>query len=420
MEAFFVSLPSTTRRTRWLQSNNRYRINCVGRYKKDLKAPIHVINKQLINYVSASAPTHVIDAWSFLGRALSAALQGDANSAIHFAYYCELRSAMSLLGAEGIGVLADKHPILDKSGATNCFKGFGTGGGRKLGTHSFVWPALSHWAGLKRAANLFDDLVSPNGMPLSTWISSVSPGSSAAAVAESWLISWGIDLSILDDDHDLRNESSYRPSEFRATEIPIATDALDLAVELWKLFEPGAGSRFPALERSLLRRGIRMSINRPMTLQDMAAAGIYGADAQRWVGFLNDPQDPLPIQLASTRSSMSSATCHLEVISRAALLLALATSNCRRMLTNADFTTQDLQFWWQKHGAIRGLWDPSDMPIDPIDQWADIDAAINETKDWVNLTGRTNVSFWQSRKNLPSQLSSLGSMELAGIWGLLP
>ena len=53
-------------------------------------------------YVAASAPTHLIDGWSYLARAIDALLRGDAPAAVHLGYYAELRAAMSLLAGGGI------------------------------------------------------------------------------------------------------------------------------------------------------------------------------------------------------------------------------------------------------------------------------------------------------------------------------
>src|SRR5262245_50036590 len=99
---YFQTLSPPDRRARWLQTNNKYRVRCTHRYECDLKAsPPTVDHAGLTSYIAASGPCHVVDGWSFLGRAVDAALHGDPYTAIHLGYYAELRAAMSLLACEG-------------------------------------------------------------------------------------------------------------------------------------------------------------------------------------------------------------------------------------------------------------------------------------------------------------------------------
>src|SRR5438874_11105970 len=86
IEDYFVSVPSGRRSKRWIKVNNRYRVQAAQRYETDAKAsPPRIKTDHIAEYIGASAPTHVIDGWSFLGRAIAAALRGDNYCAIHFA-----------------------------------------------------------------------------------------------------------------------------------------------------------------------------------------------------------------------------------------------------------------------------------------------------------------------------------------------
>lgn len=209
IEEYFINLPASVRSVDWLRESNRYRYRCISRYSVDLQAtPSRVNHRQLMHYVGASAPTHVIDGWSCLGRAVDATLRGDPYSATHFGYYAELRAAMSLLSSEGIGVFLNRHPIIDDAGATQPFP-------KAVPTHKVIWPILKYWATLKRAADLLDDLVSPRSIRLSNWLTGTAAKIPVRAVAQHWLASWGLDLAVADDDHSSRNLASYRPSEFR-------------------------------------------------------------------------------------------------------------------------------------------------------------------------------------------------------------
>jgi len=66
----------------------------------------------MTGYVAVSAPLHCADGWSFLGRAVAAILLGDATAARHLGYYAELRAAMSLMAAHGVGIFNRTHFVV--------------------------------------------------------------------------------------------------------------------------------------------------------------------------------------------------------------------------------------------------------------------------------------------------------------------
>src|SRR5262245_28713407 len=85
IEEYFVTLPLHLRAANWLDIQNRYRLKCTSRFEGDIKRADKLSkrlsahkHKHLSAYVSASAPAHAIDGWSFLGRAVESALRGDS------------------------------------------------------------------------------------------------------------------------------------------------------------------------------------------------------------------------------------------------------------------------------------------------------------------------------------------------------
>jgi hypothetical protein len=148
-----------------------------------------------------------------------------------------------------------------------------------------VWLALRHWSTLKRAGNLLEELIRPENISLVDWFSACGVVAPVREIARSWLRSWGLDLTMFDDDHDSRNLASYRPSEFR---LPSVLDPLVVTTfveELWQLFEPSAGRRFPKLERFLLRRAVRKSgVPNPSAL-NLEALGLSPLVATDWATF---------------------------------------------------------------------------------------------------------------------------------------
>lgn len=425
VEDYFVLLPPPTRSQKWLYQNNRYRTRCTSRYEKDLIAnPPTVDDRQLIQYVGASAPAHVIDGWSYLGRAVDATLRGDTYAAIHFGYYAELRAAMGLLASEGIAVFSNWHATIGKSGTIEAFP-FNPKAKAKdrprRGTHRTVWPMLQYWSTLRRAANLLDELISPRSLPLSDWMASARAVGRVRAVAQSWLSAWGLDLKAVADDHDNRNLASYRPSEFRRAPRLDANEIARFVEDLWRMFEPARTRRFPTVERLLLRSALKKGKVVLPSAPDLAQLlGSSVTEAVAWLAFLSSTTDPLPLELANKESAIEDSRCHLQILSRAALLLFVATSAARRLLTNGEYTAEALAFWWNRFGEDRGLWSIGSAPEDPLECWADILRSLEDSDSWCleNPVGTSSLRHWRRRSG--TALDDLGAFELVGIWGLMP
>ena len=74
---------------------------------------------RLSEYIGISAPVHSMDGWSFLGRSIHCLSRGDPYIAVHLAYYAELRAALAILAAQGIGVFSYPHCVIDSEGRCN-------------------------------------------------------------------------------------------------------------------------------------------------------------------------------------------------------------------------------------------------------------------------------------------------------------
>ncbi|HEX9466462.1 MAG TPA: hypothetical protein VGB82_28025 [Alphaproteobacteria bacterium] len=427
IEAYFAGLTPAARQQRWIRAGNRYRISCIKTYEDDLRNNT-VNDSDLIAYVAGSGPTHVIDAWSSLSRAVEAALRGDNYSAVHFAYYAELRAAVALLACEGIGIFSRHHPIVQKTGRTSpgikVQKRNRTtgqfGGSEPAATHLAVWLALKHWASLKSASELLDELIFPAGVSVSDWATACGRKVPSRAIAQTWLTTWGLDLSVLDDDHNSRNLASYRPFEFRRSPPLDAVEVVEFVEELWRAFEPSIGSRFQTLERLLLRRTLRKLGAANPTQAQIETLGIDSALAAQWEAFLANHDDPKLFDLAEQPGSVDDPRCHLQIISRAALLLYVATGAARRLLTEATYDRNTIQFWWRQHGQRRGLWDDAQSPADPLELWADIEPSLDAAHAWRNSPGAATASIRTWRRTHAAVLDDFGGIELAGIWGLIP
>jgi hypothetical protein len=424
VEDFFVKKPEKDRSSRWLSKNNRYIRRCIGRFEEDVgKRPATLNHRNMADYVSASAPAHVIDGWSFLGRAVESALRGDTYSTIQFGYYAELRAAMGLLAAEGIGILARWHAVLDKGGMCEVFPPNPKANPKKrpnANTHWIVWPILQYWSTLQRAADSIDDIIAPSSICLSEWLSATGAAGKARAVAQRWLSTWGIDLAVLTDDHDKRNLASYRPSEFRRAQRLDADEVAEFVEQLWRMFEPSSSPRFPTIERLLVRAAVRTGGSGKPNAADLQKLGLSPSEAAKWAAFLSAMDDPKPFSLAGESSRIEDPRCHLQVVSRAALLLFVATSMARRLLVNAAYTSNATAFWWIRHGEDRGLWSVGAAPTNPLDSWADILVALEKSEEWRLNNASLKASLCNWRQQQAGSLEAFGGFDMVSIWGLLP
>lgn len=425
VQQYFARLASTGNFTCWLNTANRYRKTTIQTYSNDFKAlPKTVDDAALIAYIAASAPTHAIDGWSYLARATDALLRGDLPTALHLGYYAELRAAMSILASEGVGVFSQRHPVIKPPGVatTSISKVLRWNGTRyveqQAGTHVIVWPMLSHWGSLERAAKLIDTLVAPEGYSLRTWLDALQIRRPMRAISKRWFESWGLDLGRLSEDHESRNMVSYRPSEFRLPPAPSAPNAIDFVSRLWSLFEPAASGRFPGLESELLRKIVRESGVTVTSIQLQQQLGMASPTATRWAEFLSAEDDSPPLILAEKLDDIENTEAAFQIVSRAALLLFLATGSTRKHFIDTGCTSTMLEFFWKRQCEIRFSGPAASLPNNPIDLWQDIKDHIDDAKAWSDSVS-VNVSLGEWRKTQPAILNQIVSFELAGVWGFV-
>jgi hypothetical protein len=444
------SLKYHLRRGRWLGISNRYRRKTVSFIRRDLGtrtaaaagrigAPRSLFNSgQLAQYIAASATLHCADGWSFLGRALDSHTRGDTNIARHLAYYAELRAAISLLACEGVGIFLNEHFIVPRNGdcttLSDTISRRSSKKRHKSGTHEITWLALEHWADRIRSGRLFERVIAPGNVPLTEWLEQFS-GFSGRIVGSRWLKLWGLDLRRMSDDHDARNEASYRPTRLNnpASLGVVATSAY--LRQFWAVSAPSSISRFEILDRHLLRRSLEnvykaITGDTPQTnptgfearvVRMINSIAPVGLSEDSWRDFLVrrlEPLDAVVITEAAENSPVEDSKHHLQVMSRALLLLRVATGACARHLRTAGGGRVLLEFWWKPLGKERGLWQPGDEPNDFAELWDDIETALADARDWETFTPPEDVSFYRWWHEIGRSIQTLGSCERLALWGL--
>jgi len=148
-----------------------------------------------------------------------------------------------------------------------------------------------------------------------------------------------------------------------------------------------------------------------------------GLPDDEWVSFLareREKDDAALLQKAAGTAQVGDASHHEEVISRAALLLRVATGACVRLLSAAGLGRAELQFWWKALGEERGLWEPGDEPADFTDLWADVAVALQHVQSWQDacLNSGTNGSYASWLALQAHGVTVLGGCERIMLWGL--
>lgn len=418
---------------RWLSPHNRYRVATIESIKTDLAAG-NLKSQQLTDYVSVSAPLHCCDGWAYLGRAIGCHLHGDSETARHLAYYAELRATMALLATQGVAVLNRQHFVVDSNGLVSLLK--------RGGTHEVAWDVLEAWAGLAPTANFLGDLLMPAGQPLNQWIGAMPNGASWQPIAEDWLLKLGLDLRLLSNDRDARNEASYRPTRLNQKSSLTSIEAAIAAREIWSLLEPAPPLSFGEIDRYLLRLTLEVAFEATegssprrskrkfaTVVGAVVGSNILGPDAALWEQFLKRetlPDEPAIIDLVRLNRKVATplsadrqvrrADHHLSVMARALLLLRIASGATKRMHINAGINFDDLAFWWHPYGTDRGLWRDPPNAAHITDGWADTEADLLDIDGW--LSSATPGTYHDLLSHVPASLASLTNLEMVGLWSL--
>lgn len=354
---------------------------------------------------------------------MQAHLIGDYSVASHLSYYAELRAAMSILACNGVGVFDGWNYVVTGPRsvvevATNSR------------THQFTWTALQWWAQSQGSWKLIEDSVRPYGVPVGDWLSLVPGYPAWGAVASDWITSLGLDIQRVADDQESRNIASYRPNRLIAGEKVSERDDVSFAVDLWRSLEPSV-TGFSLLDIHILRITLERAFEGRNGKKPRDAADTFKSLVNTVVGQLPDeparervkrfllrekePVDHPVFSHAALDTKATDPQHHLQLMSRSALLLALATSSCRLLVERAGLTLRDHEFWWNALGTDRGIWTTAPPSEDLRDLWEDINVELEDAESWVAEGASTRVGFIEA---CPRAFSRLSFFELVALWGI--
>ena len=410
---------------RWLIKRNRYSRKTVKVLAGEGNSAPRQPDK-LAEYIAASTVLHCTDGWTFFSHAIDSLLSGDSATCVFMAYYAQIRAVMSFMASEGIGIFKSKHFWFDNRGGCNSFNG---------GTHKVVCDLISEWAVFPSKGARLLSIINFENRSFAEWVSSaeISLGSPAVnRLAREWLVAWSIDLDVLSQDHDIRNEASYRPQRvYPYSQHNLLEENLSRLIQIWRASEPAGSNRFSLLDLHLLKNTLK-SIYRNHTGKE-ARGKRYALFIQNAIGnlglsldghlvdFLSSsetiPNHPI-LKEAKKKGEYEDGNIRaLPVISRAYLLLRLASAATQDFLIKSSIEKDDLLFWWAELGNDMGLWVPGELPDQMTDLWDDVKDSVDAIEDWY-YQNNGQISVLKARQDLPLDYWRVKQFNRAGLWAI--
>ena len=432
-------LPLDTISPQWLFEGQKYSEPDISSALKNDLANGTVDHSALAQRIAASVPSHVIDGWTYLGRAVHCLVRGDTRTSVHLGYYAELRAALAIMAAEGIGIFNRHHFIIDKNMESQrlCRSASAP---MESGTHSFIWPVYRWWYTQKTSSELVAEIIRPGGVSIGQWLNSANRQSIyLPASTGEWLRDWGIDLKRMNQDTKARNASSYGPSAIHNWQVIEGAAALDGVKSLWGLFRPHPSSSFHEFDRLLLHRILRTMFAGLSSriegskgwhldfrafvdnlLEEQGMSQVSEDHRANWKEyFCTDKVEHANLLVSASRQSTAETESYpMELLSRAALLMRIATGSCSLHLTENGIGWERFEFWLDDIGVRRGFWEEGAYPENPTDLWTDVQEALQKLDDALPR-GVT----WRGSPHGPNSpligdsLNKLEECERIGLWG---
>ncbi len=416
-----------------IANNNQLKLDAIKAIKNhnDPGKPFQLRKNDVNTYISASSISHMLDGWGYVSQAVNSLLAGNKGAAIHLAYYAELRAVMSVLAAEGIGVFDSKHIGLIGSDDFLVFvkhkRKNETGRGRTLGTHVFAWEALEKWcnSSVKPSYDLLR-IFRVNGHSFSDLLPGFHPLASqlvSSNIAKSWLKQWAFDVKKYKNDRDLRNFVSYRPQTI--TGFPQNFDfkgAISDTYELLKVLSPSGINTFDYLDKLLLKALFKDLYTNPKiasrgSLSELIEESFNKLGTSLDTTTKNILLSGTPIKQSHLIFSESSKNTveALPVISRAALLLRVATGSASILLEDAGLNKSDLNFIWANYGFNNGFW-VTPKPSGQFNElWSELET---EFSDIITNISHLDNSSYLIRRELDEDINKLSQFNRACLWGI--
>jgi len=422
LKSFEEVVKSYLPHNRWISARNYYlkdtrdRVNAISNINQIKKKP-------MVEYIASSVILHCYDGWNYISRASESLLNGDISSAIHLIYYSELRSVMSLMAYEGIGIFDHKHIWFDANKNPHFTPG-------RITTHQAADGCIKEWSKLSNKKEVIFNLIRVKNHKLNDWVDATqftSKSKYSSMIAQEWLEKWSIDLR-LTDDQKLRNEMSYRP-HFEIKDIKIRETVFNL-IAIWKGLEPSGTNRFNELDNHLYRIAIEKVYSK------WKGRKAQGEDFERFVGKMFDkigepksqllykfllrliePDDHFIIKEAKKDSinNRLNLSNPFPMFCRAILMLRMATGASNQLIGSSALSKQNLKYWWEGICRGIGIFNLTDTVSEASELFTDVGDSISSIET-------SSSTVWNSLKdaipNNSDDLSTIKQFQRVCFWGI--
>jgi|GEM_PF-982903 len=386
-------------------------------------------------YLAAASLMHCIDGWQYLSRSVEGLISGDFKTCVHLSYYSELRSTMSFLATEGIGIFDHVHFCQTSNGRIlkDPYSRYDNGTRRwsGYGTHQFVWKCLQEWISQSNKSTL--DILKGfyhNGKPFNEWISNIPNANNINVInliIKDWLKKWAFDIQNYYDDRKARNESSYRPLIKQQYNNNNLAQILSDYSALLRLAEPASTNRFSLLDKHLFKllfkemhRGIAQigfQHSEEYLLTQMFSAVGSQMDISLKQLITSTNYHPIFSLAQNTTIDSNGNLDPLSIFSRALLMLRVATANVSVLFKDAGITKSDIRFLTDYLGVENGFWKPSTPVVNFEDLWDDLKESIDDLSNWIsNQQAQISLKEINDLKSL--ELTQIKQINRAALWGI--
>lgn len=277
----------------------------------------NVSGSDMLEIIAVRGPLHAVDGWSYLGRAFSSLLSGQAHAARHLSYYAELRAALSILASSGIGVFNRRNAVIDTTGTVRIMS--------ERPTHDMAWLALAEWSVKSSSLERLIKPIQLTGASLLDPFREFFPAPASTTAGE-LMIEWGFDLQQGAVDRDQRNWSSYQPTALGPILTTPAQDSAFLKM-FWNACRPNGIELERHLLRILLEREARSHRLELYEYSHSHARLQESAKAAVSFDFLKRVTEPTDHEFLSQLANRSLPAPPYAMMCRAGLLLKLATGD---------------------------------------------------------------------------------------------
>jgi hypothetical protein len=403
--------------SQFVPDSNRLKSNAVDNIKNHIdSASETIINPdELKSFLASSCILHSIDGWHYLSNSIHALLSGDNAIAIHLAYYAELRAASSLLASEGIGVFDKKHLMINSNSEIHVSE--------NSPTHNFIWDALNEWANSPKPSNIlkYFKYLGNDFQSWQTYIPNANADVISSLFIKDWIKNWCIDIENFKSDRKSRNVFSYRPFFGRNYNLPTLFESVEMLNSFWKVLEPSESNRFSVLDKYLFSAFIQKiksnhnsSIPKNQFLINVFTNSGKTIDNSLLEIFNNNSSHTIIEKAKDSAMYDNEMPNPLAIISRAILMLRIATGATSCLLKSANVTREDLEFYINKVGIDGGFWNKDEMPEDFCDLWSDINDLIGDFED---LSSDPDLTL-KKMNDQNFNVSIYSQFNRAAVWGL--